>query len=95
MKRLGIAVSALSSGLVIDTSTNGAVTTSLIYLNYPLSIYGRDYGMDLTYLPLSDLDVILGMNWLEFNHVHINCYNKSVRFLTRDDEEEASFISSS
>ena len=37
--------------------------------------------------------MILGMNWLEFNHVHINCFNKSVRFLTPDDEEEAGFLS--
>ncbi|XP_050886320.1 uncharacterized protein LOC127091680 [Lathyrus oleraceus] len=30
---------------------------------------------------------------LEFNHVHINCYNKSVRFLTPGEEEEAGFLS--
>lgn len=78
VKRLGLVVSILSSGLVIDTPTNGSVTTSLIFLNCPLSIYGRDFGVDLICPPLSDLDVILGMNWLEFDHVHINFYNKLV-----------------
>lgn len=86
----------MSSGLIIDTPTNGLVTTSLICLNCPLSIYGRDFGVDLTFLPLSDIYVILGMSWLEFNHVHINCYNKSVQFLApEEEEEEVSFISAS
>lgn len=35
----------------------------------------------------------LGMNWLEFNHVYINCYNKLVRFLTPGEEEEVGFLS--
>ncbi|XP_058741626.1 uncharacterized protein LOC131614013 [Vicia villosa] len=43
-------------------------------------------------LSLSGSDVILGMNWLEYNHVHINCYNKSVRFST-PEEEGASLLS--
>lgn len=69
MKRLGLVVSILGSGLVIDTPTNESVTTSLICLSCTLSIYGREFGLDLIFVPLSDLDVILGMNWLEFNHV--------------------------
>lgn len=76
VKRLGLGVSTLSSGLVIDNPTNGSMTNSLICLNCLVSIYGRDFGVDLIFLPLSDLDVILGMSWLEFNHVRINCYNK-------------------
>ena len=30
--------------------------------------------------------MILGMNWLEYNYVHINCYNKSLRFSTPKEE---------
>ncbi|XP_050918724.1 uncharacterized protein LOC127136175 [Lathyrus oleraceus] len=71
-------VSTLSSGLIIDTPTNGSVNTYLIFLNCPLSIYGRDFGVDLIFLPLSDLDVILEMNWLELNYIHINYYNKLI-----------------
>ena len=37
--------------------------------------------------------MILGMNWLEHNYVHINCYDKSVRFST-PEEEENSLLSS-
>lgn len=43
--------------------------------------------MDLVSLTLNELDVILGMNWLEFNHVHINCFNKSMLFLEIDGDE--------
>lgn len=51
----------------------------------PLIIYDRDFGIDLVCLPLSQLDVILGMNWLEFNHVHINYFNKLVKFLKYEE----------
>ena len=37
------------------------------------------------------MDVILGMNWLEYNYVHINCYNNTLRFST--PEEEAGWLS--
>lgn len=62
MKRLNLEVSAVNGSMVIDTPTNDSVTTSLVCLNYPLTIYGRDFGIDLICLPLSQLDVILGMN---------------------------------
>ena len=32
--------------------------------------------------------MILGMNWLEHNCVHINCYDKSVKFSTPEEEED-------
>ena len=44
--------------------------------------------MDLMCLPLHQINVILGMNWLEFNYVHINCYNKTLRFPKFGDNGE-------
>ncbi|XP_050908970.1 uncharacterized protein LOC127122718 [Lathyrus oleraceus] len=79
--------------MVIKTPAKGSVTTNLVCLNCPLLIFDKDFGINLICLPLENLDVILGMNWLEFNHVHINCYNKSVWFLTPGEEEEAGFLS--
>lgn len=79
--RLNLEVSATSGSLVIDTPTNGSMTTLLVCLNCPLTIYGRDFGVDLFCFPLIKLDVILGMNWLKFNHVFINYFDKSVKFL--------------
>ncbi|XP_058775225.1 uncharacterized protein LOC131649481 [Vicia villosa] len=31
-------------------------------------------------------DMILGMNWLEYNYVYINCFNKSLRFSSPEEE---------
>lgn len=35
-----------------------------------------------------ELDVILGMNWLKFNHVRINCIDKLVSFNDFDANDE-------
>ncbi|XP_058769276.1 uncharacterized protein LOC131643141 [Vicia villosa] len=75
-----------SGKMVVDTPAKGSVTTSLVCLKCPLSIFDRDFLVDFVYLSLRGLDVILGMNWLEYNHVHINCYDKSVRFSTPEEE---------
>ncbi|XP_058777181.1 uncharacterized protein LOC131651541 [Vicia villosa] len=93
VKRLGLILSFMNGEMVIDTPAKGSVTTSLVHLKSPLSILHRDSVVDLICLPLSILDVILGMNWSEFNYVHINCYNKSVWFSNPDDEKEAEFLS--
>ncbi|XP_050893328.1 uncharacterized protein LOC127099023 [Lathyrus oleraceus] len=44
--------------------------------------------MDLVCLPLMNLYVILGMNWLEFNHDHINYFNKTVSLQEFDVSDE-------
>lgn len=79
--KLNLQVSYIVEIIVIDTLTNGLVTTSWVCLNFTLTIYGKDFCIDLVYLPLSQLDVILRMNYLEFNHVHINYFDKSVMFI--------------
>src|SRR3954468_4313218 len=66
--------------MIIDTPASGSVTTSSACLNCPVDIFGREFGMDLVCLPLKQLDVILGMNWLEFNRVHINYFLKTIIF---------------
>ncbi|XP_058741293.1 uncharacterized protein LOC131613662, partial [Vicia villosa] len=79
-KRLNLVLSDMRRSMVIDTPAMGSVSTSFVCLNCPLSIFGRDFGIDLVCLPLEQLDVILGMNWLEFNRVYINCFDKTVIF---------------
>ncbi|XP_058725664.1 uncharacterized protein LOC131596957 [Vicia villosa] len=86
VKRLGLVSSTLHRGMVIDTPSMGSVTTSLVCLNYSLSILGEDFIVDLICLPLNELDIILGMNWLEFNRVYINCYDKTFFFITPEEE---------
>ncbi|XP_058728641.1 uncharacterized protein LOC131600505 [Vicia villosa] len=92
VKRLGLVLSSMNGEMVVEVPAKGSVTTSLVCLKCPLSIFDRNFAVDLVCVPLSGLDVILGMNWLEYNYVHINCYNKTVRFSTVE-EEEAGLVS--
>lgn len=78
--------------MVINTPTNGSVTTSLVCVNCPLRIFCRNFGFDLVCLPPSKLDVILEMNWVKFNHVFINCFDKSVKFLEFEESTKSSFM---
>ena len=91
--RLGFTLSFMVGSMVINTSTNSSATTVLVYLSYPLTIYGKNFMMELVCLPLHQINIILGMNWLEFNYVHINCYSKTARFLEVGDCRELMFLS--
>ncbi|XP_050908031.1 uncharacterized protein LOC127121615 [Lathyrus oleraceus] len=92
VSRLNLEVSVMCGSMVIDTSTNGSLTTLLVYQNCPLMIYGIDFRIDLVCLSLSQLDVILGMNWLKFNHVFITYFDNSVQFLESKENKESSFM---
>ena len=87
VERLGLMLSSLNGEMVVDTPAKGSVITSFVCLKCPLSIFDRDFTVDLVCFPLRGLDVISGMKWLEHNYVHIKCYNKSVRFSTHEKEE--------
>lgn len=92
-KRLGFKLSSIVGNMVIDTPTNGSVTTSLVYLKCPLIIYSKSFAMNLVCLQLSQLDVILGINFLEFNRFHINFFAKIVLFINMGDGGELMFVS--
>ncbi|XP_050919848.1 uncharacterized protein LOC127137429 [Lathyrus oleraceus] len=91
--RLGLKLSSMVGSMVIDTPANGSVTIALVCLSCPSTIYGNNFAMDLVCLPLHQIDIILGMNWLEFNYVHIICYRKTVRFPEFGDCGELMFLS--
>lgn len=92
-RKSNLEISSMVGSMVIYTPTNCLVTTSLLFLNYPLTICGKDFCIDLVYLPINHLDVILGINCFKFNHVHINCFDKSVMFLGFEEGENMMFIS--
>ena len=43
-----------------------------------MEISGRTFLIDPICLPLSEIDVILGMDWLSSNHVLLNYFDKIV-----------------
>ena len=55
-------LSSINGEMVIDTPSKGPVITSFVCLKCPLSIFDRDFVVDLVCLPLRGLDVVLGMN---------------------------------
>lgn len=92
-KRLELKLSSMVRSMVIDTLANGSVTTSFVCLKCPLTIYGKSFSMDSFCPQFSQFDVILGMNWCEFNCVHINYFAKTVMFLEMGEDGELMFIS--
>ena len=62
-------------------------------LNCPVEISGRTFVIDLICLPLSQIDVILGMDWLSSNHVLLNCFDKTVVFDGSGVSKDMMFIS--
>lgn len=92
VKRLNLIGSPMGGGMIIDTLVNGSVTTYSVCLNFPLMIYGKYFGINLVYLTLNRLNVILGMNLLEFNCMYINCYSKAMLFLEFVEEKDPLFI---
>ena len=40
-------MSTMNDSMVIDVITNGSMTTSLVCLNFPMMIYGKDFDIDL------------------------------------------------
>ncbi|XP_050889012.1 uncharacterized protein LOC127094195 [Lathyrus oleraceus] len=87
-EKLGLKLSSMDGNMIVDTPTLGMVITLWVCLNCLLTIYGKSFWMDLVCLPLRKLDVILGMKWLEFNHVHINYFAKTVSFPEFDTRDE-------
>ena len=90
--KLGLVMSDMNGEMVVETPTKGSVTTSLVCLSCPLSMFGRDFEVDLVCLPLKGMDVIFGMNWLEYNRVHINCFSKTMHFSSAEKESQVEFL---
>ncbi|MCI14287.1 cellular nucleic acid-binding protein, partial [Trifolium medium] len=69
VKCLSIPVTEMSGRMEIETLASGSVTTRLVCRNFPVTMFGRYFGM----------------NWLIFNRVHINYCKKTVVFPKPED----------
>ena len=88
VKILNLPVSSLPYDLEIATPTNKSVTTSHVCLNCSLLIKDKEYSADLIYLPLTQLDIIVGMDWLSSNHVLLDCHAKTLVFASANPTPE-------
>ncbi|XP_027905698.1 uncharacterized protein LOC114165239 [Vigna unguiculata] len=87
VKRLGLPVSELQCELAVSTPASGLVTTSSLCAQCPVEVEGRRYKVNLICLPLQDLEVILGMDWLSASRVLIDCREKRLLFPDSEDLE--------
>jgi len=51
-------MSDMKGEMVVESPAKGLVTTSLVCLSCPLSMFSRDFEVDLVCLPLVEMDVI-------------------------------------
>ena len=65
---------------MVETLTSGSMLTFNVFLNCLVEIYGRTFLINLICFPLSQIDVILGMDLLSSNHVLLNYFDKTVIF---------------
>ncbi|XP_027351237.1 uncharacterized protein LOC113862348 [Abrus precatorius] len=80
VRQLKLPISSMIGDLIVSTPAGSSITTSLVCRDCHLLLEGQEFFVNLICLPLSDLDVILGMDWLSANHVMIDCPNKKLVF---------------
>jgi len=91
MERLGLPVRELQCELAVSTPASGLVRTSSLCARLPVEVEGRKYRVNLICLPLQELEVMLGMDWLSANRILIDCREKKLLF---PDSEEHELVSS-
>ncbi|XP_052736701.1 uncharacterized protein LOC128197893 [Vigna angularis] len=74
------AESEMQFDLVVSTPAAGEVRTSTVCVRCPIEVEGSRYKMNLICLPLKELEVILGMDWLTINRILIDCGAKELVF---------------
>jgi len=92
VERLNLVVTPLLRGMVIDTMANGSVNTSFVCSKCPVSFSNVDFELDLVCLPLKNMDVIFGMDWMLTFGVNINCLTKSITFSKPVAKESGRFL---
>jgi len=80
VKKLGLPVCELQCELVVSTPASDLVRTSSLCARCPVEVEGRRYKVNLICLPLYELEIILGMDWLSANHILIDCREKKLFF---------------
>jgi len=80
VKSLDFPMSSLPYEVIVSTPTDKPVTTSNACLDCSVMVDDNNFSVNLIFFPLSHLHVVLGMDWLSFNHVLLNCKNKTLIF---------------
>nr|KYP49956.1 Transposon Ty3-G Gag-Pol polyprotein [Cajanus cajan] len=77
---LGVRVCDLGLRLLVPTPASASVVASELCVGCPIVVNEKKYKVNLICLPLVDIDIILGMDWLSSNRVLIDCANRRLIF---------------
>nr|KYP37980.1 Transposon Ty3-G Gag-Pol polyprotein [Cajanus cajan] len=83
---LGVSVCDLGLRLLVSTPASTFVVVSELCASCPVVVNGTKYKVNLICLPLVDIDIILGMDWLSANLILIDCANRRLIFSQVEDE---------
>ncbi|GAU10567.1 hypothetical protein TSUD_419560, partial [Trifolium subterraneum] len=75
---LGFSSTSLLPPMIVAVATGGKFVSKRVCQNCPISVAGKIYHVDLICLPLKDMDIVLGMDWLSANTVYIGCAEKNL-----------------
>lgn len=75
---LGLEEIPLLSSMVVTTMMDNNIETQWVHENYPISINGRVFLIDLICLPFKRIDMVLGIHCLSANLVYISCNEKVI-----------------
>ncbi|KAF5454930.1 hypothetical protein F2P56_024559 [Juglans regia] len=77
----------LEPSMYVATPSGDHIICDSMLIGCPIKIQGRILPADLIIFNMSEFDVILGMDWLFWNHASVDCFNKRVVFKSTDGEE--------
>ncbi|XP_027338052.1 uncharacterized protein LOC113851987 [Abrus precatorius] len=80
VKQINLPVTVLPYELIVSTPGSAPIITTKACLNCPITIENRNFFVNLFCLPLIDLEVILGLDWLSANHVLLDCHHRTISF---------------
>ncbi|XP_015947606.1 uncharacterized protein LOC107472616, partial [Arachis duranensis] len=83
---LGLRMVVLGYDLKLYNATHEAMVTRIGCPQVPFRVQQREFVHDLICLPMTGLDLILGLDWLSKNHVCLDCSEKSVQFMPEGSE---------
>ncbi|XP_072064387.1 uncharacterized protein [Arachis hypogaea] len=78
---LGLKMVVLGYDLKVHNATFEAVVTRISCPQVSFRVKQKDSIRDLIFLPMTGLDLILGLDWLSENRVLLNCYEKTLHFM--------------
>ncbi|XP_015945514.1 uncharacterized protein LOC107470625 [Arachis duranensis] len=83
---LGLKIVVMGYDLNVYNATHEAMVTRLGCPQVPFRIQRRDFTHNLICLPMTGLDLILGLDWLSKNHVILDYSAKTMCFMPKDTE---------